>query len=70
MKKIALLTAIIIGLSMTPANAKPKYWKPLDKKGLVKILCDKSTPGTFKGNLVYIYKNGYAGGIYVIKGGC
>jgi hypothetical protein len=63
MKKIALLTAIIIGLSMAPAQAKPKYWKPLDKKGLVHKICDN-------GNLVYIYKNGYAGGISVVKGGC
>jgi len=62
--KLAITITALLALSITTAQAATnKYWKPVDKKGLVHKLCDN-------GNLIYIYKNGYSGGIFVFKGGC
>lgn len=61
---ITLVTVLLTGfLSSAYAAKKPVYWQPVDKKGKVHKLCDN-------GNLIYIYKNGYAGGFAVIEGGC
>lgn len=69
MKKIAVLTAVFVGIAMFPAQAATKnklpVWHPVDKLGDVVKLCD----GTY-----LLYKMGgngsYGKSLVVIPGGC